>query len=137
MSTHRATCQCGQLAANFEGEPDFVVVCNCRACQRRTGAPFGTGAYFLRTRMSVTGQSKGWGRRADSGRALENRFCPDCGTTLYWTLEMRPDHIGVAFGNFHTALPEPVRVIWTEEQHPWVAFPERLPHFPKGTPEPA
>lgn len=135
MITHKATCQCGSLAAIFEGDPDFVIVCNCKACQKRTGAPFGTGAYFRKPRMSVSGKTASWGRAADSGRAIENFFCPTCGTTLYWTLEMRPDHVGVAFGAFDTKLPDPVRVIWTEEQHPWARFPDEWPRFPQGTPE--
>ena len=134
MSTHRAACQCGQLSAEFEGEPDFVIVCNCKACQKRTGAPFGTGAYFKKTQMKTAGNTRSWGRIAESGRALENFFCPECGTNLYWTLEMRPDYIGTAFGAFDTDLPDPIRVIWTDEQHDWVRFPDALPRFPKGTP---
>jgi hypothetical protein len=137
MSTHHASCQCGNLSAEFDGDPDFVIVCNCRACQKRSGSPFGTGAYFRKTEMKVNGPSKTWQRRAQSGRALESHFCPDCGTTLYWTLEMRPDHVGVAFGAFESKLPDPIRAIWTEEQHHWVSFPEEWPHFPQGTPEPA
>jgi hypothetical protein len=136
MSTHHAACQCGQLAASFESDPHFVVVCNCRACQKRTGAPFGTGAYFEQSAMTVTGETKTWGRIAPTGRKLENFFCPQCGTTLYWTLEMRPGFVGAAYGSFDTDLPDPVRVIWTEEQHDWITFPEALPHFEKGSPEP-
>ena len=135
MPTHSATCQCGALSASFEGDPDFVIACNCRACQKRTGSPFGTGAYFTKNQMSVTGDTKSWGRKADTGRALENFFCPTCGTNLYWTLEMRPDHVGVAFGTFDTKLPDPVRAIWMEEAHDWVSFPADWPHYPKGTPE--
>ncbi len=137
MTTHSATCQCGALSASFEGDPDFVIVCNCKACQRRTGAPFGTGAYFKKSSMTVTGQTNTWARTADTGRGLVNHFCPTCATTLYWTLEMRPDHIGVAYGAFDTQLPDPIRVIWTEQKHHWTGFPEDWPSFPKGTPEPA
>lgn len=61
---------------------------------------------------------------------------PDCGTNLYWTLEMRPEHVGVGYGNFDTKVPDPVRIIWTEEQHGWVRFPDDVLHFPNGTPEP-
>ncbi|MDA8585789.1 GFA family protein [Rhodobacteraceae bacterium] len=136
MTTHNATCQCGTLQATFEGDPDFVIACNCKACQKRTGAAFGTGAYFRKTQMTVTGATSHWARTAETGRALENAFCPVCGTTLYWTLEMRPDHIGVAFGCFDTRLPEPARAIWTDEKHDWVSFPNNWPQFPKGTPEP-
>ena len=135
MTTHRAICQCGGLSARFDGDPDFVIVCNCKACQRRSGSPFGTGAYFKKTQMEVVGDTSRWSRRADTGRRLENFFCPVCGTTLYWTLEMRPDHIGVAFGLFETKLPDPIRVIWTEEQHSWTGFPEEWPRFEKGSPE--
>ena len=135
MSTHRATCQCGQLTAEFDGDPDFVIVCNCKACQKRTGSPFGTGAYFRKATTSITGEASTWARTADTGRALENHFCPMCGTTLYWSLEMRPDHYGVGYGSFDTALPDPVRVIWTEHQHPWTGFPDDWPRFEKGTPE--
>ena len=135
MPMHSATCQCGALSASFEGDPDFVIACNCRACQKRTGSPFGTGAYFRKEQMSVEGAPKSWGRLADTGRALENFFCPTCGTNLYWTLEMRPEHIGVAYGTFDTKLPDPVRAIWMEEAHDWVSFPSDWPHYPKGTPE--
>ncbi len=137
MTTHRATCQCGSLTASFKGDPDFVIVCNCQACQKRTGSPFGTGGYFRKSQMQVDGATSRWARKADTGRVIENFFCPTCGTTLYWTLEMRPDHIGVGYGLFETQLPDPVRVIWAEEQHHWAGFPEAWPRFPKGTPEPA
>lgn len=134
MTTHSATCQCGSLSATFDGDPDFVIVCNCKACQRRTGSPFGTGAYFRKTQMNTRGASTTWGRSADSGRALENHFCPTCGTTLYWTLDMRPDHVGVAYGAFDTDPPDPIRVIWTDEKHHWTGFPKDWPQFPQGTP---
>ncbi len=136
MTTHSARCQCGGLSATFDGDPDFSVVCNCKACQHRSGSPFGAGAYFRKTQMETVGAASRWGRSADTGRRLENFFCPTCGTTLYWTLEMRPDHIGVAYGLFETNLPDPIRVIWTDKQHDWAGFPDAWPRFPKGSPEP-
>lgn len=136
MPTHRASCQCDALVAEFEGDPDFVIACNCRACQKRTGAPFGTGAYFMKSTMTLTGVTQNWGRSSETGRKLEHFFCPTCATTLFWTLDMRPEHVGVAFGAFDSAIPDPVRAIWTEEKHNWVQFPHGLPTYPKGTPEP-
>ena len=136
MTTHRASCQCGSLSAELDGDPDFVIACNCKACQKRTGGPLGTGGYFLKDKLTVHGPTKSWARQADSGRKIENFLCPACGTNLYWTLEMRPDHIGVAYGCFDTALPDPIRAIWMEEAHDWIRFPDDWPKFPKGTPEP-
>ena len=134
MTTHKASCQCGSLSLELDGDPDFVIACNCRACQKRTGAPFGTGGYFRRETLNISGATSSWHRTAESGRMLEHFFCPSCGSNMYWTLEMRPDHIGVAYGAFDTQLPDPVRAIWTDEKHSWVMFPEDWPQFPKGTP---
>ena len=131
MAINRAVCQCNSLIVGTETEPDFVVLCNCKACQRRTGAPFGVGAYFRKTDLTLSGKPNIWARQADSGRNLENHFCPTCGTNLYWTLDMRPDHIGVAIGTFEKPLPEPVRAIWAEEKHDWVTFPDHWPVFDK------
>ena len=134
MAKHRARCQCGALTIDTASDPDFVVLCNCLACQRRTGAPFGVGAYFRKTEAVTSGTPQVWTRTAESGRALQNHFCPQCGTTVYWTLEMRPDHIGVALGCLEGPIPEPVRAIWAQHKHPWVTFPAHWDVYDKATP---
>ncbi len=133
---HIATCQCGQLSLTGSGEPDFVIACNCLACQKRTGAVFGAGAYYRRDQVSISGEAKTYQRTAETSRNLVNHFCADCGTTVYWSLEMRPDHLGVAIGCFSDpSFAGPVRAIWTENKHHWVEFPKDIPVFEKGTPE--
>ncbi len=134
MTVHRAACQCGGLTVTAEGDPEFVILCNCRACQKRTGSAFGVGAYFRKDQLVLAGEPSRWRRTAESGRGLEQCFCPVCGTHVWWTLEMRPDHVGVALGAFDTALPEPVRAIWAGEKHDWVRFPDHWPVFEKAVP---
>ena len=131
---HRASCQCGALELEMNGDPDFVVACCCQACQKRTGAPYGVGAYFPKTVVSIHGVRKAWGRETESGRKLTNHFCPKCGTNLFWTLELRPDHLGVALGCLATEVAEPMRVIWLKEKHDWVTFPEHWPTFDETSP---
>lgn len=114
-------------------EPDFVIVCNCRACQKRTGAAFGVGAYFKRSDLTITGVHSEWLRSSDANRSVDNHFCPNCGTTLFWGIEMRPDHMGVALGALDTPQPRPTRVVWAEQQHDWVAFPDDWSVFAQGT----
>ena len=54
MSSRTASCFCGQLQIQVEGEPQFVGICHCLACQRRTGSVFATLASFpLHTRSPV------------------------------------------------------------------------------------
>ncbi len=135
MASHRVSCQCGALVLEAIEDPDFVIACNCRACQKRSGSPFGAVAYFRKDKTNVTGERKTWARAADSGRLLENYFCPGCGSTVCWTLEMRPDHIGATLGNFDTPAPEPRRVVWLQEKSDWVTFPEHWEQFERGSPE--
>jgi hypothetical protein len=131
---HHASCQCGGLALEATGDPDLVVACNCRACQRRTGSPFGIGVIFAKSAVRIFGESRTWSRVADSGRRMTNRFCPVCGTSLYWLPEMRPDHMIVALGCLATKVAPPSRAIWVAEKHDWVAFPEGCPHYREAAP---
>lgn len=132
---HQATCQCGALGISTDRDPDFVAVCNCKACQLRSGSPFGTGAYFPKSAVTIKGDSNTFTRSTDSDRSLTNHFCPSCGTNLFWSLEMRPDHFGISYGCFSTPLPDPARAIWTSQQHGWVSFPENWPQYEGGSPE--
>lgn len=134
-TTHRAACGCGRLRVSAEGDPDIVMACNCLACQRRTGSPFGVGAYYRKEAVSAEGEAKVFSRVADSGRGVDIRFCPRCGTSVYWTAAPRPHHYGIAAGCFaEPGFATPERVVWSESKHPWVAFPDGTPTFPQAAP---
>ena len=62
-----AHCVCGALTVEVTGDPKLVLICHCEDCQRRTGAPFGTGAYFRKKRVSVSGESTEYARASDIG----------------------------------------------------------------------
>ena len=132
--TRIAQCSCGSLRVGTTGDP-IVVLCHCRECQRRTGAPFGVGAYFKKEQVQPSGNEKIYERGSDSGRKLRMHFCPECGTTVYWEAQLRPDHYGVAVGAFaDPTFPPPVRSVWEEARHSWVVLDPELPHFSQGTP---
>jgi hypothetical protein len=132
--TRVAQCACGGVSATVEGEPDIVVHCSCTQCQRRTGSPFGVGAYFPRNAVRLAGATKTFVRRVDnSDRAVTNHFCPECGGTVYWTLDLRPQHIGIGVGHFSDpTFKPPTRAVWTQHKHEWIDFPSHLPTFPQA-----
>jgi hypothetical protein len=104
MSSSRqreATCHCGQLRLRLGGDPALVSSCHCLACQRRTGALFGSTSFFLRYQLlAVEGEHKTWRRAGDSGRFLTFHFCPTCGSNVFWESEAHADMISVAVGCF-------------------------------------
>jgi hypothetical protein len=135
MPTRTATCMCRQLSVVCEGEPDRVSLCFCTECQRRTGAPFGAGAYYSRSQVKVHGAAKTFTRPADSGRLLHNRFCPECGTTVFWEMEMRPQHFGVALGAFNDrSFAQPHAVVWIDNKPDWLPLPDGAPAFARAQP---
>lgn len=124
-----ASCSCGSLRADTAGEPIVVVACHCRACQRRTGAPFGVTVLFAKDQVRIEGPSKEHVRDGQAGRKVRFHFCPDCGTTVFWYPEVAPDAIGVALGAFaDPSVEEPTISIWEAAKHPWVGFRHELRH---------
>ncbi len=130
-----ARCACGQLKVRVAGDPQRVSSCHCLACQRRTGTLFGVQAFFKNEQIAaIEGQHKTFRRQADSGTWLNMEFCPDCGSTVFWERASLPGMISVAVGAVADPhFPPPVRTIWTEHKHDWLAFPADMPHH-RGNP---
>ena len=120
-----ASCACGNLRVTCEGEPRKVSLCHCLACQRRTGSPYGVAAFFARENVVVAGEAKAYARQSDSGFAVVFRFCPDCGSTVWWEALRVPDRIAVASGAFaDPGFPAPTQAVYREHRHGWL--PEDL-----------
>ena len=132
MSTRTASCCCGQLSIEVQGEPRGVGVCHCLACQRRTGSVFAALAAFAAP-YKVTGQATEYVRAGDQGSKFRFRFCPVCGTNLFHTEEGREARfVGVAVGAFaDPAFPPPEDSVYDCRRHPWVRLPEGIRMYSK------
>jgi hypothetical protein len=125
MSERIGTCSCGQLRVICEGEPLRVSMCHCFACQKRSGAPFAVQARWPREKVRTEGTAHEWKRTGDEGSTATFRFCPTCGSTLWYTADKMPDVIAVAVGAFSdTSLPVPIYSVYNGRKHPWVVLPE-------------
>jgi hypothetical protein len=132
MERH-AQCHCGSLRLKTSGDPVLVNMCHCRDCQRRTGALAGSGAIFEKAQVSIEGSSKVFERAAQEGRKIRFHFCPNCGTSLYWDGDIRPDMYAVAVGAFaDPAFPPPTVSIYEESKHPSTLLPDGITHSQRG-----
>ncbi len=129
MMIRRAACNCGQLHLTCEGAPVRISTCHCLECRRRTGAVFGNQAWFERRQVtSITGNSTQFKRIADSGKSVTFRFCPVCGSTVYWEAEGFPGLLAVAVGSFADPdFPAPEHSGWEKRRHRWVEALGELP----------
>ena len=121
MPDREAACSCGQLQVTVRGDPVRVAMCHCLECQRRTGSTFGVQAFYPRDQVRLAkGIAKRYARRAESGRTVRFNFCPECGGTVFWEPEQRPELIAVAVGTFADPdFEKPLNSVWEKRQHPW------------------
>jgi hypothetical protein len=131
MSSRTASCSCGQLRIEVEGEPRGVGVCHCLACQRRTGSVFAALASFAAP-CKVFGRFTQFVRVGDQGARFIFRFCPVCGTTVFHTEEGQDDSVSVAVGAFADPnFPPPQVSVYDSRRHSWVRLPSGIEAFAK------
>jgi hypothetical protein len=106
-----------------------VSICHCLDCQRRTGSAFGVQARFRREDVSVEGRARAFTRAGDSGGRATFRFCPTCGSSVYWEPQGMPEFVVVAVGGFaDPGFALPSVSVYEERKHPWVALPDNIIH---------
>lgn len=100
-----------------------VSLCHCEACRRRTGSAFSFNVTFDEAQVEPSGPSSVFRRRAESGRWCTFHFCPACGATVFYTLEVRPGKSTVPAGAF--AEPnafQPMLSVSNTQRERWLAF---------------
>jgi hypothetical protein len=102
MIEHQGGCVCGRVRYTVRGEPERVTICHCTWCQRRTGTAFGVEAVFQQDRVDIAADALNIHRHIsdESGRWLDQHFCPACGTNIGITLEAVPGIRTIAAGTF-------------------------------------
>ena len=124
-----ARCHCGNLTVECRGEPVNVFMCHCEMCQRRTGTAFNLGAWFPRDDVKISGPRTQYQRSGELGAQWTFQFCPNCGTSVCWTLEsVFPDQVGVAVGCFaDPGFPAPTLSFYGARRHAWMTQPPATP----------
>ena len=129
--TRTASCTCGQLRIEVEGEPLGVGVCHCLACQSRTGSVFAALAAFPAP-YKVFGMAAEYLRTGDQGSKFLFRFCPLCGSNVFHTEVGRERSVAVAVGAFgDPSFPPPMDSVYESRKHSWVGLPEGITRFDK------
>jgi hypothetical protein len=125
-----ARCLCGALTATVRGAPASVYLCACRNCQTKSGSAFSYAAVFAADAANIDGAHRAFRYTGESGRWIENHFCPACGTAVFFISEGLPGTIGLAAGCFagdgnpasDPALI-PQRLYWLTSKPDWVCAP--------------
>jgi len=125
-----ASCSCGQLILEVQGEPLRASVCHCYECQKRTGSVFGAQLRFDRDKVRVVGKHHCFQRTADSGNRIETAFCPECGSTLLIRMLTMPEVVAVPMGSFAGEFClQPNYSVYEARMPSWLSITGELEHI--------
>lgn len=130
MSQHHAKCHCGNVEIGCDGEPNFIVMCHCEDCQRRTSSAFNLGAWFDKINVKISGPTKTYSRVEHDGVETTYYFCRNCGTSMYWDMPDNVEAMAVAVGAFADPdFPQPTVSFYERNRFSWVKVPETIGRF--------
>lgn len=135
MEQHSASCACEAVSVTVRGAPAFSAICCCRNCQRRTGSAFGMSVYFAESDvLHRQGNPTVYRWMSDKERWLDFRFCPTCGTSVWWEAEFLPGKIGIAGALFDDpAIFAADGAFFCATKPEWVSFPAHLRQLERGS----
>jgi hypothetical protein len=88
-------------------------------------------AGYTAGQVTVSGRHHDYPRTSDEAdRKVHGfHFCPDCGSTVFYTEPDEPDLVVVMVGAFaDPSFPRPRESGYGDRRHPWVALPEGIEH---------
>jgi len=91
VAFYTASCHCGRIRFEVEGDLERVSVCNCSICAR-TGYLHWT---LEPDRIRLLTRPGDWTTYRFGTRTSENRFCPTCGISPFRVSRSDPDKITV------------------------------------------
>jgi hypothetical protein len=124
-TVREAQCSCGQFRVSVKGDPEWVNLCNCYDCQRRSGSAFHIAGFFREEQIfENVGERTEYKRPTKEGRTLDLEFCPICGVSVLFRLKLRPGMVAIHGGCFGDQnFPAPDKIWFAHRAHPWVVLP--------------
>ncbi len=125
-----AQCLCGAFSAVVSAEPVMVNICHCEDCQRRSGVPWSSAAYFPIEAVRLDGPNRIYMRTSDAGTRINHHFCPTCGVTVCWARETGATRFGIPVGLFNDpSFPAPSLSVWEKRRYAWSPAMENVAHW--------
>ena len=129
-------CLCGKVRYSADTEPAFVGVCHCKNCQKQAGTAFSIVVAIPNTALSMHGTLKTFSDRGDSGKAVDRRFCPECGSPILSEAEALPGLAIIKAGTLDDASwVTPGMEIFCDSAQSWVNLGGERQRFPKMPPQ--
>ncbi len=131
-------CLCGAVRYEISAEPVIAGHCHCLDCRKASGAPHVSFAGFPDTAVKLTGVTKTYKTKGDSGMMSARGFCPECGSWITGHPESVPGIIAITIATLDD--PEQIKPqmrFYDKRRISWDSVDLSLPAFPTMPPQPA
>ncbi|MEJ1997304.1 MAG: GFA family protein [Maritimibacter sp.] len=121
---HHASCLCGAVQIEVEGDLPAPDACHCSICRKVSGHYF-AASDVPRERVHIRGEDHvTW---YQSSEKVRRGFCATCGATLFFDPPHR-DWIGIAMGAFDTPTETRLKMhIFTADKGDYYEISDGLP----------
>ncbi len=125
-------CNCGAIRYEIAAEPVMAGHCQCRDCQRASGAGHASHMAFPKAAVKLTGKATHWDKPADSGNIVTRAFCPISGSPVY-SLDSGMAHLFLirAVSLDDPGRFQPQMAVYTASGFAWDHLDPALPRFAK------
>ena len=132
MAKIEGGCLCGQVRYSSDAEPVFTGLCHCKSCQKATGTAFSVVVAVPTPALTVTGASKVFDGKGDSGQGTHSTFCPNCGSPVIGTADIMQGVSMIRAGTLDDpSWLKPAMEIYCDSKMPWVSLTGDHQSFPK------
>jgi len=101
MDQYKGGCNCGAVRFELGAPPIWISACHCATCRKRTGSDYGISVVVDESGIKeFSGATNTHTRTGDSCNPVHYEFCPECGSTVRWRIELVPGRQAFAAGAF-------------------------------------
>jgi hypothetical protein len=116
--TLKGHCQCGAIAIEVEGPPNWIAHCHCADCRKATGAAMSTYVGCQRDKVTFT---QGAPKSYASSKGVKRTYCSVCGSPVAYESERWTGEIHFFIGLFeHPEDLIPDGEVYKDEKLPWL-----------------
>jgi hypothetical protein len=131
----QGSCLCGEVAYEFDGEPDLFMYCHCSRCRRGRSAAHGANMFVPATSFRwIRGESQVLTYKVPEAQRFSVQFCGKCGSGMPRCAAGAPVAL-VPAGTLDTAIQmKPTARIFVGSKAPWLELFDDVPRYEEMPP---
>ena len=130
-------CLCGAVRYEATADPVMTGFCYCQSCQKLSGSGHAFHAALPEAALRLTGETRGYAWKANSGSTVTTSFCPTCGSPVFGKSSGMPGMVTIRVASLDDpSAIAPQMAVFTSRLRPWDHLDPGLPAFPEMPPMP-